>query len=1519
MAEIENIFDSWEGHTHAEVESALKSTIASLQGGNYSQIAVSIVGTLNRTFVATAEKVTFNYKVNSTVDGTYNPDFTVEITIGNSVLTLTDVKAGSADEEIESPNIAPYLAQIGQDVITVKIRAYTADGLTAAIKSIKYTRQSATLSTTNVINIVDPTILTFNAQFTGDSAKLIVNFYGTTGSIDENSSQQVTNILNLSGFATVSVPTLTAGAHKIEAYLLLEDGETKSETLTTSIFITTDAQEDDVYITYEEIKGAVEKNYYDITYAVLDPNKANTDIITVLLREYDSENRKYVSKGTRQVMNGSRNTWKYIVPKVNNQIQIAIPYFKEDGSIDTNIQGEPRLRNSVDIIFTAIASNINWEAKANPDIYLTAQNRTNNDSNKDSWTSNGYNVEFTNVQFDNNTGWFDENHLHLVGTARATIKNFYPFYNETVYTPNVIGGGILSTGLTIKMSFKVTGVNDVNKRIIDCYSDKDGIGFYVTGDSIYIGVGAKLLSRPDEIQSADQHNSRRFSADKRIDLTITLQPYFENGVETKHEARYYINGEIAGFGIIPNQTLSQLLENRTEIVFGGDGAALDLYDFRYYKSYTEAFEVLQTRTMDLDNVGEMSELFNKNNFYDIDGSGRPVITLKQAIAYGKYLAEQEKGLVPFAVVVATDFCNDVSLVGNNIPEGGFVGSTSATNTTDRQDWYIFRFNVDDKGKGIIDSEQSYWIEGETPGSLRARRQGTSTKDSTKGNVRWDVRKIVKLHWFDELSQTFSSEYTEYGKKGNVFFIPNKDALPCYLLTMKKNPNESTQARNLPCAKMYEDSARVLACITNTDGSHPYEDCLTPPQRKELQSIVENFPELTRTEQVNMIKTRQCVDGIPSIAFEMKRTNSTSILKDPLSNANVTAFSGQFDLITDKTNMQVFGFGGYWTIDKDGVRTWHKEGEAETFSVEWRDNHNAVCNFHTADISKAGVYTANPEEKGLSYLEYRYPDTNAVCGNILPNITVEDGVSNVGLTTTGPIQRLFDFVYNCSKHNVGDYVKEGQHDTSYNGKITINGSEVNDNASNRADKFRQEFKYYCVVNQILLNGVLIDNHLMCDQDTKNQFFSYFAGGIDEIEDLNGIKRHLLRLLGYDFDSSLGCDNDNFFKFLYTVKYSDGLYDGKHDGRGPDFWELVYECFANDIKRIYNHLFSANILTSEGILRYMHENQVDLYNAMIYNANSEYSYTSISSDYQKAHGSAREHNEWFVKNRAYLKGGEHYEHSGAASDFTTDNISFNVSGYSNIVDDGNKYWHTGANGTKRWAIDITAWERAYAYFTIGQTLHDGGFIEVEEEIQNNIIIGRKSKILTLKANQDNIVNASGGDFRLGLRGCKKFKTIADLSHWYISAITTGWGNLVNLEELNIGKVEQVEDADGTLYDYNNPALTDLNFKGLIFGCCKKLNIAGLTGLRGVVDLTGFPVMETLEARNCTSTEEFILPSTDNLKIINLPNNLTKIILTNKQNIEEINLQGVNNVREVSITDSNNYAAATFGIDEIYNALN
>ena len=92
-----------------------------------------------------------------------------------------------------------------------------------------------------------------------------------------------------------------------------------------------------------------------------------------------------------------------------------------------------------------------------------------------------------------------------------------------------------------------------------------------------------------------------------------------------------------------------------------------------------------------------------------------------------------------------------------------------------------------------------------------------------------------------------------------------------------------------------------------------------PQRRELETIIANRTDLTnRTDQVAAIKTRQTVDGIPSLGFEITYVNDEESKIDPLS--NVATFGGQFDMITDKSNMQVFGFGGYNAQDADGKVT-----------------------------------------------------------------------------------------------------------------------------------------------------------------------------------------------------------------------------------------------------------------------------------------------------------------------------------------------------------------------------------------------------------------------------------------------------------------------------------------------------------------------------------------------------------------------------------------------------------------------
>ena len=209
-----------------------------------------------------------------------------------------------------------------------------------------------------------------------------------------------------------------------------------------------------------------------------------------------------------------------------------------------------------------------------------------------------------------------------------------------------------------------------------------------------------------------------------------------------------------------------------------------------------------------------------------------------------------------------------------------------------------------------------------------------------------------MHKFDASTQQFFEDndanraagntYT-VGKKAKIWQIPDADAIPCYLLTCKKNPNESTQARNLPTARWYEDCCRQLAKQTDSQGNHPYLDCLTMPQRRELESIRENT-NLDWSEAIDAIKTRQTVDGIPSLGFEIVYDSPAEL--NPVQ--AVTSFGGQFDMITDKTNMEVFGLV-VGTVGLVSMRDTSTSGDADEDFIEWRRNDSLICNFLTADL------------------------------------------------------------------------------------------------------------------------------------------------------------------------------------------------------------------------------------------------------------------------------------------------------------------------------------------------------------------------------------------------------------------------------------------------------------------------------------------------------------------------------------------------------------------------------------------
>ena len=147
-------------------------------------------------------------------------------------------------------------------------------------------------------------------------------------------------------------------------------------------------------------------------------------------------------------------------------------------------------------------------------------------------------------------------------------------------------------------------------------------------------------------------------------------------------------------------------------------------------------------------------------------------------------------------------------------------------------------------------------------------------------------------------------------------------------------------------------------------------------------------------------------------------------------------------------------------------------------------------------------------------------------------------------------------------------------------------------------------------------------------------------------------------------------------------------------------MIYAAFANEIATMASYLY-AGFLNKDAILARMEDNQVDIYNSLMYNANSEYSYTENAEDYQKTHGAAKEHTAWFVEGRMHYysaRQGVKGNSNEPLGDFAEGNAEFNTATFT-TSDQASYPLNYENHGSDDWAIEVTGYERTAASLGFG----------------------------------------------------------------------------------------------------------------------------------------------------------------------------------------------------------------------------
>lgn len=321
------------------------------------------------------------------------------------------------------------------------------------------------------------------------------------------------------------------------------------------------------------------------------------------------------------------NTWTYTFVQPGTY-ELAIEY---EGS-------KVVLGNLIVNIYSGDIPTIDESATA---LYLTALGRSNSQTNRETWESNGYEAKFENFLWGTENGWLidsdtGETALKITNGAKVTLPTFHPFANSAI-----------KTGLTIELDFKVSGVLNYAKPLIHClsqYTNSEGksiiqTGFQITGqkatlNSNYYKATSTELDGSDEenINEQDmalQAFTQYFNEDTRIHLTYVIDYVPDWSLIGDNDYYYvytYLNGVLSGL-----MRLSVDKKNKTADTFQDYASApsvltfdstygdIYIYNIRTYYKALDMRTVIKNYIADLSNIDERIALYKDNNIFDSTG------------------------------------------------------------------------------------------------------------------------------------------------------------------------------------------------------------------------------------------------------------------------------------------------------------------------------------------------------------------------------------------------------------------------------------------------------------------------------------------------------------------------------------------------------------------------------------------------------------------------------------------------------------------------------------------------------------------------------------------------------------------------------------------------------------------------------------------------------------------------------------------------------------------------------------
>lgn len=540
---------------------------------------------------------------------------------------------------------------------------------------------------------------------------------------------------------------LSHGSHPLRIQGTDIASGTKGNTVYTAVMVAEEGNDTPIVsLRYDDMTGGTVRLYdtLKLDVAVYAPGKSQSHVALF-------------ANGTQFTQLLALNTRSY---SVSQQIKgyadgTAVTYNAIAGGVSSD-----------DVIVTVDGSAIDAELTSGTVYDFDFLGRSNDEADH-GILSNGYELKLSGANYTTNGfGTFlGKNCLRVAENVTGSLNHY------------MFGSSMLeATGGAIQFTFATKNVKDRNAKLMECYDENSGAGFYVTGSKV--GIYCKNGVRAREERSYEQG--------KEITAAVVIEPaniYVERGGVRYSMICLYLNGErVATLGYTGGT--GNLFQDR-DIRFSGKKGDLYLYNLCAWNTYFEWAQAHKNYLVRLTDTEIMVKEYEfENVLVPQTAEGTTMLRPSAAELYARG--------IPYVVEVASD--------------ASFDEFDNGVSTSDN-------FTVDIYYYDPLHPWRSFVARG-----IRKRRQGTTSAKRCKKNPRYYLGRAVEI-------LPLFPEYT------------NADALLSYALFRQKKVRvgENTIPVDIITVKIdFSDSSGVNDCGTCDMMNYTYRslggDYLTPAQR-----------------------------------------------------------------------------------------------------------------------------------------------------------------------------------------------------------------------------------------------------------------------------------------------------------------------------------------------------------------------------------------------------------------------------------------------------------------------------------------------------------------------------------------------------------------------------------------------------------------------------------------------------------------------------------------------------------------